>query len=78
MNVDIPDFPMVPYDFQVYQAYEDLPETGVRLGVMIEAAPAGHGLVVKGVAARFQRRTGRPATGGSAPLPRRRALDGEF
>jgi uncharacterized iron-regulated protein len=49
MNVDIPDFPMVPYDFQVYQAYEDLPETGVRLGVMIEAAPAGHGLVVKGV-----------------------------
>jgi S1-C subfamily serine protease len=39
----------VPYDFQVYQAYEDLPETGVRLGVMIEAAPAGHGLVVKGV-----------------------------
>jgi uncharacterized iron-regulated protein len=49
MDVDIPDFPMVPYDFQVYQAYEDLPETGVRLGVMIEAAPAGHGLVVKGV-----------------------------
>jgi uncharacterized iron-regulated protein len=49
MNVDIPDFPMVPYDFQVYQAYEDLPETGVRLGVMIEAAPAGRGLVVKGV-----------------------------
>jgi len=49
MNVDIPDFPMVPYDFQVYQAYEDLPETMVRLGVMFEAAPAGHGLVVKGV-----------------------------
>jgi uncharacterized iron-regulated protein len=49
MNVDIPDFPMVPYDFQVYQAYEDLPVTGVRLGVMIEAAPAGHGLVVKEV-----------------------------
>jgi uncharacterized iron-regulated protein len=47
MNVEIPDFPMVPYDFQVYQAYEDLPETGVRLGVMIETAPAGHGLVVK-------------------------------
>jgi uncharacterized iron-regulated protein len=49
MNVDIPDFPMTPYDFQVYQAYENLPETGVRLGVMIEAAPAGRGLVVKGV-----------------------------
>jgi len=49
MNVEVPDFPMVPYDFQVYQAYEDLPETGVRLGVMIEPAPAGRGLVVKGV-----------------------------
>ncbi|MDR3580866.1 MAG: ChaN family lipoprotein [Oryzomonas sp.] len=49
MNVDIPGFPMVPYDFQVYQAYEDLPETGVRLGVMIEPAPGGHGLVVKEV-----------------------------
>jgi hypothetical protein len=49
MNVDIPAFPMVPYDFQVYQAYEDLPETGVRLGVMFEASPVGHGLVVKGV-----------------------------
>jgi uncharacterized iron-regulated protein len=49
MNVDIPDLPMVPYDFQVYQAYEDLPETVVRLGVMIEAAPAGHGLVLKEV-----------------------------
>ncbi|WP_240731963.1 ChaN family lipoprotein [Geobacter sp. FeAm09] len=49
MNVTIPDFPMVPYDFLVYQAYEDLPETGVRLGVMIEPAPGGRGLVVKGV-----------------------------
>jgi len=49
MHVDIPDLPMVPYDFQVYQAYEDLPEMGVRLGVMIEPAPAGRGLVVKGV-----------------------------
>ncbi|GFE60197.1 ChaN family lipoprotein [Geobacter sp. AOG2] len=49
MHVDIPDFPMVPYDFQVYQAYEDLPETGVRLGVMIEPARTGHGLEVKAV-----------------------------
>src|SRR6185369_16326691 len=47
MNVTIPDFPMVPYDFLVYQAYEDLPETGVRLGVMVEVAPAGRGLVLK-------------------------------
>jgi uncharacterized iron-regulated protein len=49
MNVTIPDFPMAPYDFLVYHAYEDLPETGVRLGVMIEMAPSGRGLVVKGV-----------------------------
>lgn len=49
MNVETPDFPMVPYDFLVYQGYEDLPETGVRLGVMIEAAPGGRGLVVKEV-----------------------------
>jgi len=49
MNVTIPDFPMVPYDFLVYHAYEDLPETGVRLGVMIEMAPSGRGLAVKGV-----------------------------
>lgn len=49
MNVTIPDFPMTPYDFLVYHAYEDLPETGVRLGVMIEMAPTGRGLVVKGL-----------------------------
>jgi uncharacterized iron-regulated protein len=49
MNVTVPDFPMVPCDFLVYQAYEDLPETGVRLGVMIEMSPTGRGLVVKGV-----------------------------
>jgi uncharacterized iron-regulated protein len=49
MNVDIPDFPMVPYDFVTYFAYEKLLETGVRLGVMIEKAPGGRGLVVKGV-----------------------------
>lgn len=47
MNVTVPDFPMVPYDFLVYQAYEDLPETGVRLGVIVEVAPAGHGLILK-------------------------------
>lgn len=49
MNVTVPDFPMVPYDFLVYQAYEDLPNTGVRLGVMIEPAPTGHGLIIKEV-----------------------------
>lgn len=47
MDVNIPDFPMVPFDFQVYTAYETLVETGVRLGVMIEPAAAGRGLAVK-------------------------------
>lgn len=48
MDVDIPDFPMVPYDFLAFLAYEKLPES-VRLGVMIEPSPDGKGLVVKGV-----------------------------
>jgi uncharacterized iron-regulated protein len=49
MDVNIPGFPMVPYDFLAFLAYENLPETGLRLGVMIEPAPAGRGLAVKGV-----------------------------
>lgn len=49
MNVTLPEFPMVPYDFLAYLAYEDLPKTGVRLGVIIEPTPAGHGLVIKNV-----------------------------
>jgi uncharacterized iron-regulated protein len=49
MNVDLPEFHMVPYDFLVYLAYEDLPKTGAGLGVMIEPTPVGHGLVVKTV-----------------------------
>lgn len=49
MHVKIPEFPMVPFDFLVYLAYEKLPKTGVTLGVMFEPAPAGRGLAVKGV-----------------------------
>ena len=49
MNVAEPDFPMLPYDFLVYQAYEDLPEKGVRLGVLVEVAANGRGLIVKNV-----------------------------
>jgi S1-C subfamily serine protease len=49
MNVTLPDFPMVPYDFLVYLSYEDLPDSGVRLGVMMEPAPGGRGLAVKEV-----------------------------
>ncbi|MEW6333301.1 MAG: ChaN family lipoprotein, partial [Thermodesulfobacteriota bacterium] len=47
MNVSLPDFPMVPYDFVAYLAYEDLPKTGVRLGVVITPAPAGQGLLIR-------------------------------
>jgi uncharacterized iron-regulated protein len=49
MNVKFPLFPMVPYDFVAYLAYEDLPERGVRLGVMMEPAAAGRGLKVRKV-----------------------------
>lgn len=45
MNVSLPGFPMVPYDFLVYLAYEKLPE-GVRLGVVTEPPRKGPGLVV--------------------------------
>jgi uncharacterized iron-regulated protein len=50
LDVDIPDFPMAPYDFVVYLAYEDLPQTGVTLGVMMEPTPTGRGLAIKTVA----------------------------
>ena len=49
MAVDIPPFPMVPFNFLAYLDYETLPESGVRLGVMIEPAPDGRGLEVKKV-----------------------------
>lgn len=49
MNVTPPQFPMIPYDFLAYIAYEDLPKTGVRLGVMFEPSPTGRGVVVKAV-----------------------------
>ena len=49
MNVDIPEFPMVSFHFLAYLDYENLPESGVRLGVMIEAAPDGRGLEVRKV-----------------------------
>ena len=51
MNVSMPEFPMVPYDFLVYLSYEDLPKTKTRvtLGVMIEKTPDGRGIVVKEV-----------------------------
>jgi uncharacterized iron-regulated protein len=35
MDVEIPRFPMLPYDFVVFTAYESLEKQGVRLGVML-------------------------------------------
>ena len=49
MDVTIPEFPLRPYDFLAYLTYEDLPNAGSSLGVMIEPATAGRGLVVAGV-----------------------------
>lgn len=49
MNVQLPDFPSVPFDFLVNYAYEGLPKTGVLLGVMFEPDPKGRGLVVNTV-----------------------------
>ncbi|HBA86696.1 MAG TPA: hypothetical protein DCZ75_01550 [Geobacter sp.] len=49
MEVEIPDFPTVPYDFMAYFAYEELQKSGVLLGVMFEPDPKGRGLVVNGV-----------------------------
>jgi uncharacterized iron-regulated protein len=49
MDVDLPDLPMVPYDFVAYLAYEDLPRRGVTLGVTLEPVLAGRGLTVKTV-----------------------------
>ena len=50
MNVEPPEFPMVPYDYLTYLAYEDLPDKAVRLGVMFEPGRGGRGLLVKNVA----------------------------
>ncbi|HEY4745184.1 MAG TPA: ChaN family lipoprotein [Desulfuromonadaceae bacterium] len=49
MDVTVPEFPMRPYDFMAYFAYEDLPKSGVTLGVMTEPGPGGRGIAVKEV-----------------------------
>lgn len=49
MDVDIPEFPMVPYDFLAFLDYEDLPAPPVKLGVMIQPAADGPGLEIQGV-----------------------------
>jgi uncharacterized iron-regulated protein len=49
MDVTVPDFPMRPYDFMAFFAYEDLLVSGVTLGVMTEPGPGGKGIGVKEV-----------------------------
>jgi uncharacterized iron-regulated protein len=38
MAVEVPGFPMPPYDFLAFTAYEDLARRGVRLGVLLDEA----------------------------------------
>jgi uncharacterized iron-regulated protein len=38
MDVEVPRFPMPPYDFLAFTEYEDLARPGVRRGVMLEEA----------------------------------------
>lgn len=47
MNVVKPDYPMRPYDFMTFTEYEDLPNPGIKLGIMLDKADGG--LTVKGV-----------------------------
>jgi len=49
MDVELPDFPMRPYDFLTYTRYEDLPKRKVKLGVQFEQRDGGPGLNVLGV-----------------------------
>ena len=49
MDVESPDYPMVSFDFLNYFAYEELPKTGVLLGVAFEPASGGRGLTVTAV-----------------------------
>jgi len=51
MEVELPDYPMVSYDFMNYFSYEELPKTGVLLGVAFEPAPKSRGLTVLTVVA---------------------------
>ncbi|BCG48480.1 protein of unknown function DUF399 [Citrifermentans bremense] len=49
MDVEIPEFPMVPFDFLVNFAYEELPSNDVLLGVAFDPGPDKRGLLVKSV-----------------------------
>ncbi len=47
MNVDMPGFPMPPYDYLLYTEYESLPGERVKLGVRMKEAEGK--VVVEGV-----------------------------
>lgn len=47
MDVQMPEFPMVPYDYLVYTAYESLPGKPVKLGISMQ--PTDDGVVVVAV-----------------------------
>ena len=47
MNVNKPAYPMPPYHFMTFTAYEDLPQPGVKLGIMLDKAEGG--LLIKGI-----------------------------
>lgn len=47
MKVTKPDYPMPPYHFVTYTEYEDLPNPGVKLGIMLDEAEGG--LLITGV-----------------------------
>lgn len=49
MDVELPDYPNVPYDFLNFFAYEELPQSGVMLGVAYEPTPDKRGMIVKSV-----------------------------
>ena len=47
MDVEMPDFPMPPYDFMAFTEYEDLPQQEVKLGAMLDDSQGE--VLIKGV-----------------------------
>jgi hypothetical protein len=41
MDVNEPKYPMRPYDFLTYTAYKDLPNPGVKLGIILDTTDQG-------------------------------------
>ena len=47
MDIVKPNYPMPPYNFVTFIAYEDLPNPGVKLGILLDKIAGG--LIIKGV-----------------------------